>query len=247
LAKAKSEHTVYFSHRLLFVKLKFSVYYFLPGGVGMPRVEEDSRRLRTKRKGTRMEKTKERILLSAARLFQTMGFATLTVDDLAEAAGVGRTTFYKYFKGKADILKEMAGRISSQLETAILPVRSFKNKAIAERSVLANMYRVVDVFETSLPLFKVLFSGGKMTAGLEQDIVDALEKKFVMTIRDALDQARKVHLVRAIDFEVAALAIWGSFHAAILKPLAKGLIDPEEARRRMPCLVDYHVLGLAGT
>lgn len=201
----------------------------------------------TRKRSARTEKTKERILLSAARLFQTVGFATLTVDDLADAAGVGRTTFYKYFKGKAEILKEMARRISVQLETAISPIRSFKNKEAAERSVLANMYRVVDVFETSLPLFKVLFSGGKMTAGLEQDIVDQLEKKFVKTIREALDQARKVNLVRAIDFEVAALAIWGSFHAAILKPLAKGLIDADEARRRMPCLVDYHVLGLAGT
>jgi AcrR family transcriptional regulator len=213
----------------------------------MPRVAQGSKEQMTKRKVSRTEKTKERILLSAARLFQTMGFATLSVDDLAEAAGVGRTTFYKYFKGKADILKEMASRVSSQLETAILPVRSFKDKEAAERSVLANMYRVVDVFETSLPLFRVLFSGGKLTAGLEQDIVDHLENKFVKTIKMALDQARKVNLVRAIDFDVAALAIWGSFHAAILKPLAKGQIDAEEARRRMPCLVDYHVLGLAGT
>lgn len=192
------------------------------------------------------ERTRERILITAARLLRDKGYEGLTVGLLSRAARVGRTTFYKYFRDKADLLRAMVSEVASRIEAAIVPVKATADPVVVETEVVANMQRVVDVFEASLPLFRVLFGGGRWTAGVEEETVDSLEKRILKIIREALEEGIKLRLIRQLDIEVAAHAIWGSFHKVILQPLARGLIGAEEARRRVPLLVDYHVSGLVG-
>jgi len=42
------------------------------------------------------------LVAAAVRLFRTRGYEDTTVDDIAAAAGVGRRTFFRYFRGKED-------------------------------------------------------------------------------------------------------------------------------------------------
>jgi TetR/AcrR family transcriptional regulator, regulator of mycofactocin system len=41
---------------------------------------------------------------AAVELFLARGFEQTTVDDIAAAAGIGRSTFFRYFRTKADVL-----------------------------------------------------------------------------------------------------------------------------------------------
>lgn len=41
---------------------------------------------------------------AAVALFLARGFEQTTVDDIAAAAGIGRSTFFRYFRTKADVL-----------------------------------------------------------------------------------------------------------------------------------------------
>lgn len=194
----------------------------------------------------RRELNRTRLLTTAARMLRDQGYEGVTVETLSRAARVSRTTFYKHFKGKADLLRAMVAEIARCVEAVIVPVRTLPDGAGVESEVIANMLRVVDVFEASLPLFRVLFGGGRWTAGLEDEAVEALEDRMLAIIREALAQGVRFRMVRPLDIEVAALAIWGSFHKAILQPLARGRLSADEARRRVPLLVDYHVGGLLG-
>jgi AcrR family transcriptional regulator len=44
------------------------------------------------------------LVAAAAELFRTRGYDDTTVDDIAAAAGVGRRTFFRYFRSKEDAI-----------------------------------------------------------------------------------------------------------------------------------------------
>jgi len=61
------------------------------------------------------------IVEAAVRLFLESGFGSVSMDDLAEAAGVARRTLYNQFASKEDIFREMLLRVSGRLENAFPP------------------------------------------------------------------------------------------------------------------------------
>jgi len=48
--------------------------------------------------------TREELELVALQLFAERGFDATTVDDVADAAGIGRRTFFRYFASKNDVV-----------------------------------------------------------------------------------------------------------------------------------------------
>ncbi len=65
--------------------------------------------------------SREAIVAAAERLFLERGFGSVSMEDLAEAAGVARRTLYNQFASKEEIFREMLGRVSGQLEGAFPP------------------------------------------------------------------------------------------------------------------------------
>src|SRR5206468_8505328 len=47
---------------------------------------------------------RERLVATAVELFYRHGFAAVGVDQVIRAAGVTKTTFYKHFEGKDDLM-----------------------------------------------------------------------------------------------------------------------------------------------
>ncbi len=72
--------------------------------------------LRARRAGSR-----EAIVKAAERLFLERGFGSVSMDELAEAAGLARRTLYNQFASKEEIFREMLLRVSAQLENAFPP------------------------------------------------------------------------------------------------------------------------------
>src|SRR5271167_1319308 len=62
--------------------------------------------------------SREAIVEAAERLFLQRGFGSVSMDELAEAAGVARRTLYNQFSSKEEIFREMLLRVSGQLEDA---------------------------------------------------------------------------------------------------------------------------------
>jgi AcrR family transcriptional regulator len=65
--------------------------------------------------------SREAIVVAAEQLFLARGFGAVSMDELAEAAGVARRTLYNQFASKEEIFREMLARLSSQLEKAFPP------------------------------------------------------------------------------------------------------------------------------
>ena len=50
--------------------------------------------------------TKQKIVRSARRLFNRLGFETVSIDDVMADAGLTRGSFYSYFESKGDLYAE---------------------------------------------------------------------------------------------------------------------------------------------
>lgn len=72
--------------------------------------------LPSQRKGSR-----EAIVDAATRLFLQRGFGDVSMDDLAQAAGVARRTLYNQFASKEEILREMLSRVATDMGNALPP------------------------------------------------------------------------------------------------------------------------------
>ncbi len=49
------------------------------------------------------QEKRQQIAQAALTVFSKQGFATTSMDKIAEAAGVGKSTLYEYFENKADL------------------------------------------------------------------------------------------------------------------------------------------------
>ena len=84
------------------------------------------------RRTRRSAETRERLFVAAVQLFAEKGFAETTVEDITNAADVGKGTFFNYFPSKEHILIAFSdmqlGKLERFVETARNgrePMRSF--------------------------------------------------------------------------------------------------------------------------
>jgi AcrR family transcriptional regulator len=71
------------------------------------------------RRQRRSAETRERLFRAALELFARKGFTETTVEDITEAADVGKGTFFNYFPSKDHILLAFGEMQLSKLESAI--------------------------------------------------------------------------------------------------------------------------------
>jgi AcrR family transcriptional regulator len=71
------------------------------------RIKPERRRCRVKAAMSRSAGQKDRILAFARELFFHYGFTRVTIDEISAALHISKTTFYRYFKSKEDLLAEV--------------------------------------------------------------------------------------------------------------------------------------------
>lgn len=67
-----------------------------------------------KAKFTKAEQTRERVLDAALACYGANGIAGTTLDEVAKAAGIGRTTLYRYVDNREDLLNKVVLRDARQ-------------------------------------------------------------------------------------------------------------------------------------
>jgi len=90
----------------------------------------------TTRRERRSAELRERLFRSALRLFAEKGFAQTTVEDITEAADVGKGTFFNYFPSKDHILLAFTDMQLGKLAEA---VEHFRNSPQPLRVFLENL------------------------------------------------------------------------------------------------------------
>ena len=68
--------------------------------------------------GLRGQRTQQRILDGALRVFGDVGYHRGNIDAIAKVAGCSRVSFYQYFSSKEDVFRQLAGQVARQLNAA---------------------------------------------------------------------------------------------------------------------------------
>jgi AcrR family transcriptional regulator len=85
---------------------------------------------RTNRRERHREEIQERLYRAALRLFAERGFLATTVEDITEAADVGKGTFFNYFPTKEHILAEFGGDRLLAVQQALHIARTTKGPVL---------------------------------------------------------------------------------------------------------------------
>jgi AcrR family transcriptional regulator len=89
--------------------------------------------------------SKERLITAAFELFEERGFEGMTVDDIAQRAGVGRTTFFRAYRSKEDVIfpehDVLLSRIEARLMTAAPETRAL---AVTEAARIVLMHYLAE-------------------------------------------------------------------------------------------------------
>src|ERR1700740_3651427 len=75
------------------------------------------------RRQRRSAEIRERLFRAALKLFSEKGFAETTVEDITNAADVGKGTFFNYFPSKDHILLAFSEMQVSKLQAAVHEMR----------------------------------------------------------------------------------------------------------------------------
>lgn len=84
-----------------------------PVSVDRPIVRETAR--------ARRGETHQRLLEATRDLLETTELERITVQRIAEEAGLSRTVFYRFFPDRSELLRELAGEVSLRLHEAARP------------------------------------------------------------------------------------------------------------------------------
>jgi AcrR family transcriptional regulator len=89
----------------------------------LPSVDTTALHSTPDRRQRRSAETRERLFRAALELFAQKGFTETTVEDITEAADVGKGTFFNYFPSKDHILLAFGEMQLAKLEVAIEEAR----------------------------------------------------------------------------------------------------------------------------
>ena len=96
-----------------------------------------------KEEGLRERKRREtlrRIAEEGLKLFLTKGYEATTLDEIAEAAGISRRTFFYYFKSKEDILMAwQGGGFTETVQAAVLEQSTKQSPLDAVKNALLEL------------------------------------------------------------------------------------------------------------
>lgn len=110
--------------------------------------------------------TAERVLDSATDLFASRGFAEVSLDDVATAAGVTRGAVYHHYRNKAGLFGSVAARLQTQVAAAVVAAAEEAGAHPGDQ-LRAGSHAFLDAI-TATPAVRILLIDGPSVVGWQE-------------------------------------------------------------------------------
>lgn len=159
------------------------------------------------------QSTFRRILDTAMQLFNTRGYKSVTMDDLAKSLRMSKRTLYQYFNNKEEVAIAVVNELLEHINQAMDQVRLIPDPIQGIRDIFeqvkGNILQMSPIFLGDLKIYLP-----EMWGQLEE----IREKKFKLLVESALCEAQR----QGYQFPFAS-----NVTAAILVASAQAVIQPE--------------------
>jgi AcrR family transcriptional regulator len=118
------------------------------------------------RVGARGQRTQQRIVDAALRVFGEEGYHRCGVARITELAGCSRASFYQYFSGKEDVFRHLGGQVSRQMSASNEALGLVTPDADGWRSIRAWVARYADIYQRYEAVFLVFQTAAESDAAL---------------------------------------------------------------------------------
>ncbi len=174
--------------------------------------------------------TRERLFEASARLFQEKGFKAATMEDIAQALGIRKSSIYYYIKSKEELLREICLRTMHILLEAAEGIVS--RESDPENELKKLIFSHAQLLCENLDLFTVTLRELTPTnAGAFWGEIVGLRDRYEGLIRQAIRDAKDAGVLKEIDEKIAAFALLGMLNWMIRWYSPSGEKSPDEIAR----------------
>lgn len=174
-------------------------------------------------------RTAERILQSASTLFATRGYAHVSLDDVAQDAGVTRGAIYHHYLNKRGLFGAVAARLQAQVAAAVVAAAEGAPSSPSSQ-LRAGSHAFLDTITSSSFVRILLVDAPAVVGWQEWRRLD--DENSVTHLREAL---RNVHVTEAL-VDATAAHLSGAMNEAALWIAQHD--DPEAARAEAHAALD---------
>lgn len=184
---------------------------------------------------------RERLLAAAAELFNRLGYASASVREIVEAAGVTKPVLYHYFGSKEGIYREIVGHTLKHFEDSL---RAFRERTGSARERILHLcneaFSLFLEHKDEVRLMYSVYYGPPQ--GAPSFDFNAFYRSYIEAFREAVEEGMRAGEFRRGNAEAAAWALVGGVSVAVESHLTEtaGSID----RRGLNEILDVILSGI---
>jgi AcrR family transcriptional regulator len=135
--------------------------------------------------GARGQRTQQRILDAALRVFGEEGYHQTSIDRIAKHAGCSRVSFYQYFSSKEDVFRHLAGQVGRQVRASTEALDPLTADAAGWAALRTWVARYGDIYERYEPVFQSFAAAAESDEAVAGGSVRVAER-YISGIRSRL-------------------------------------------------------------
>ncbi len=191
---------------------------------------------------------KQRLLEAAREVFSRRGYRDSTIADITAEAGVGKGTFYLYFRGKEELFREVVRDGVRRLRRAL--AESVGKIDDPEERVRRAVPVIFSFCREEAGLYLVIFRETALIEMQDPGKYDEFYQPLIRDFRSVIEEGVRRGDFSVRDPEVVAYGMIGLMSSLIYHWLiteSRGEAPPGYAERMVRTLADFCCRGLVGS
>lgn len=134
------------------------------------------------RRERKSDRTRRRVLAAAKHLFDRRGYRDTTVDDITRRAEIAHGTFYLYFRGKSEVLRELSTAALAEFDS--IAMRQFQTRA----EVAGLIRETLEVYQRNRLMMRLLREASATDANFREHYDEVFVGVLVDHLRENIER-----------------------------------------------------------